>query len=145
MTSLRIISGLLLTAALIIIAGVRAYSENLGPLVQEHGTTYYNGEGPVPQPIVCKREQDITEAMAEVHAKFDYLTGPDLKAFEQRALSLEGLPPLNLDKLYVITADDGMREGERVLFIGLRVECVSQVFAFPASLYHQIAGKSDSA
>ena len=42
----RIAAGLVLAGALIGFAGFTAYSKKLGPLVQEYGTTYYNGDGP---------------------------------------------------------------------------------------------------
>ena len=75
-----------------------------------------------------------------MHAKYDYLDGDDLRAFEQRAALLKGLPPLNIEKLYVITEDDQLRNGEMVLFIGLRVDCVTTVFGLPSKLYREIAG-----
>ena len=140
----KLAAGLALTAALIGFAGFAAYSDKLGPLVQEHGTTYYNGEGPVSAPIACKPESEILAAIKQVHAKYDYLAGADLKAFESRAGALKGLPPLNIDELYVITEDDQLRNGETVLFIGLRVDCVTTVFGLPARLYHDLAGKSEN-
>ena len=70
-----------------------------------------------------------------------YLEGNDLRAFEQRAAALKGLPPLNIDKLYVITEDDQLRDGEMVLFIGLRADCVKTVFGLPTKLYRELAGK----
>ena len=78
-------AGLALAAVLIGFAAFNAYSRKLGPLVQEHGTTYYNGEGPVSQPIACKPESEILAAIKQVHAKYDYLAGADLKVFESRA------------------------------------------------------------
>jgi hypothetical protein len=140
----RILAGLLLSGALMGFAGFKAYSEKLGPLVQEHGTTYYNGDGPVSTPAVCKRESEILAAIKQVHAKFDYRAGADLKAFEQRAAELKGLPPLNIETLYVITEDDQLRNGEMVLFIGLRVDCVTTVFGLPTKLYRELSGKSES-
>ena len=47
----KLAAGLALAAILIGFAGFKAYSRKLGPLVQEHGTTYYNGEGPVSAPM----------------------------------------------------------------------------------------------
>jgi hypothetical protein len=141
----RIAAGLVLTGALIGFAGFKAYSAKLGPIVQAHGTTYYNGEGPAPAPLACKPEGEITAAISQVHAKYDYLEGADLKVFEQRAAALKGLPPLNIDKLYVITEDDQLRDGEMVLFIGLRVDCVTTVFGLPTKLYRELTGKSGSA
>jgi hypothetical protein len=140
----KIVAGLTLAAALIGFAAFAAYSKKLGPLVQEHGTTYYNGEGPVSQPLACKPESEILAAIKQVHAKYDYLSGDDLKAFESRATAAKGLPPLNIDELYVITEDDQLRNGEMVLFIGLRVDCVATVFGLPARLYHELSGKSEN-
>jgi hypothetical protein len=142
---LRIAAGLVLTAALMGFAGFKAYSAKLGPIVQAYGTTYYNGEGPVSAPLACKPEGEIAAAIRQVHAKYDYLEGADLMAFEQRAGALKGLPPLNIDKLYVITEDDQLRDGEMVLFIGLRVDCVTMVFGLPTRLYRELTGKSGSA
>lgn len=142
---LRIAAGLVLAGALIGFAGFKAYSEKLGPFVQEYGTTYYNGDGPISAPLACKPESEIVAAIGQVHAKYDYLEGADLEAFEQRAAELKGLPPLNVEKLYVITEDDQLRDGEMVLFIGLRVNCVTTVFGLPTKLYRELTGKSDSA
>jgi hypothetical protein len=80
-----------------------------------------------------------------VHAKYDYLEGAELKAFEERAAALKGLPPLNVDELYVITEDDQLRDGEMVLFIGLKANCVKTVFGLPTSLYEEFRGKGESA
>jgi hypothetical protein len=141
----RIAAGLVLTGVLIGFAGFKAYSEKLGPIVQAHGTTFYNGQGPVSVPLACKPESEITAAISQVHAKYDYLEGADLQAFEQRAAVLKGLPPLDIDKLYVITEDDQLRDGEMVLFIGFRVDCVTTVFGLPTKLYRELAGKSEGA
>jgi len=54
------------------------------------------------------------------------------------------LPPLNIEKLYVITEDDQLRDGEMVLFIGLRVDCVTTVFGLPTRLYRELAGRPAS-
>ena len=89
----KIVAGLTLAAALIGFAAFAAYSKKLGPLVQEHGTTYYNGEGPVSQPLACKPESEILAAIKQVHAKYDYLSGDDLKAFESRADRRKGPSP----------------------------------------------------
>ena len=141
----RIAAGLVLSIALIGFAGFKAYSEKLGPLVQEHGTTYYNEDGPVSAPVACKPEGEILAAIGQVHAKYDHLAGADLKAFEQRAAELKGLPPLNVEELYVITEDDELRSGEMVLFIGLRASCVTTVFGLSTKLYRELLGKSDAA
>lgn len=138
----RIAAGLALTIALIGFVGFKAYSEKLGPLVQEHGTTFYNGEGPAQAPVACKPKREIVAAIKQVRAKFDYLTGADLRAFEQRAAARKGLPPLNVEELYVITEDEKLRDGQMVLFIGLKVDCVATVFGFPAGLYHDLVGKA---
>lgn len=138
----RIAAGLVLAGALIGFAGFTAYSEKLGPLVQAHGTTYYNGDGPSVPPLACKPESEIVTAIGQVHAKFDYFEGASLAAFEQRAAALKGLPPLNIEKLYVITEDDQLRDGEMVLFIGLKVNCVTTVFGLSAKLYHELTGRS---
>jgi hypothetical protein len=135
----RILAGLLLSGALMGFAGFRAYSEKLGPLVQEHGTTYFNDDGPVSPPAVCKSESEILAAIKQVHARYDYRAGDDLKAFEQRAAELKGLPPLNIDALYVITEDDRLRDGQMVLFIGLRTDCVTTVFGLPTKFYRELS------
>lgn len=142
---LRIAAGFVLAGALIGFAVLKAYSEKLGPFVQAYGTTYYNGDGPISAPLTCKPESEIVAAIGQVHAKYDYLEGADLKAFEQRAAQLKGLPPLNIEKLYVITEDDQLRDGEMVLFIGLRATCVTTVFGLPTKLYREIAAKSEGA
>jgi hypothetical protein len=141
---LRIAAGMLLAGVLIGLAGFSAYSKRLGPLVQQYGTTYYNGEGVKSEPVACKPESEIIAAIGQVHAKFDYLEGGDLRAFEHRAALLKGLPPLNIEKLYVITEDDQLRNGEMVLFIGLRANCVTTVFGLPTRLYREIAGAPTS-
>lgn len=141
----RIALGLVLAIALMGFAGFKAYSKKLGPLVQAHGTTYYNGEGPIFAPVPCKPESQILAAISQVHAKYDYFTGAELKAFETRAARLKGLPPLNVETLYVITEDDQLRNGEMVLFIGLKAKCVSTVFGLPAGLYHELADRSGGA
>ena len=97
----RLAVGLALAIALLGFAAFKAYSERLGPLVQAYGTTYYNNDWSPSAPVVCKPESVITAAIKQVHAKYDYLAGDDLKAFEQRALELKGLPSLNVEKLYV--------------------------------------------
>lgn len=135
----RIVAGLVIAIALIGFAGFNGYSKKLGPLIQTHGTTYYNGEGPAFEAVPCKSERLIRSAIAQVHAKFDHFGGETLRAFEERAALLKGLPPLNVDTLYVITEDDQLRDGEMVLFIGIKANCVSTVFGFPARLYHEIA------
>jgi hypothetical protein len=141
---LRIAAGLVLAGVLIGLAAFSAYSKRLGPLVQQYGTTYYNGDGLEAEPVACKPESEIITAIAQVHAKYDYLEGDELKAFEQRAALLKGLPPLNIEKLYVITEDDQLRDGEMVLFIGLRVNCVTTVFGLPTRLYNELAGRPAS-
>ena len=140
---LKIAAGLALAVSLIAVAGLRAYSWKLGPLVQTHGTTYYNGTYK-PAPLACKPESTILASIDQVHAKYDYYAGADLTAFERRALIFDGLPPLNVEKLYVITQDDKLHDGEMVLFIGLKADCVSIVFGFPARVYNDIIGKSQS-
>jgi hypothetical protein len=57
---------------------------------------------------------------------------------------LKGLPPLDADELYVVTEDDKLRNGEMVLFIGLKAKCVSTVFSFPARLYREILDKTEN-
>ena len=42
------------------------------------------------------------------------------------------------DLLHVVTEDDKLRDGEMVLFIGLRADCVTTVFGFSAKLYREI-------
>lgn len=132
--------GLALAAGLMGFAGLKAYSAKRAPLVQTHGTTYYNGEGPLSEPLVCKSKGEIATAIDQVHAKYDYMAGAGLAAFEARAATLKGLPPLNIEELYVITEDDQLRNGEMVLFIGLKTGCVSVVFGLPAKLYRELAG-----
>jgi hypothetical protein len=140
----RIAAGIILAGVLIGLAAFSAYSKRLGPLVGQYGTTYYNGEGPTSAPLTCKPESGVVAAITQVHAKYDYLEGADLRAFEQRAAELKGLPPLNIDKLYVITEDDQLRDGEMVLFIGLKANCVKTVFGLPTKLYQEIAGSRGS-
>jgi hypothetical protein len=140
---LKIAAGVVLAVTLIGFAGLQGLSEKLGPVVQEHGTTYYNGDGPTIPPVICKPESTILAAIGQVHAKYDFLTGADLEAFEARARDLKGLPPLNADELYVITEDDKLRDGEMVLFIGLKGKCVTTVFGFSAKMYREILGKAE--
>ena len=141
----RIAAGIILAGVLIGLAAFSAYSKRLGPLVGQYGTTYYNGDGPIFAPVACKPESEIVTAIAQVHAKYDYLEGADLKTFEQHATALKGFPPLNIDKLYVITEDDQLRDGQMVLFIGLKANCVKTVFGLPTKLYREIADKSGAA
>ena len=141
---LKIAAGAILAVSLIGLAGLHAFSEKLGPLVQQHGTTYYNGDGPILTPVICKPESVILAAIKEVHAKFDHLADGDLQSFEDRARDLEGLPPLDADELYIITEDDQLRNGEMVLFIGLKAKCVTTVFGFSAELYRDILGKAQT-
>jgi len=135
---LKIAFGIVLGAALIGLAGLQGASKRLGPLVQSYGTTYYYGEGPRPAPVICKPKSEILNAIGQVHAKFDHLDGEALKAFQDHARDLKGLPPLDADELYVITEDDQLRDGEMVLFIGLKADCVTTVFGFSARLYREI-------
>src|SRR5687767_7825291 len=95
--------GLALAAGLMGFAGLKAYTAKLAPLVQAYGTTYYNGEGPVSAPVVCKSKSVITAAIVQFRARYDYMAGPELEAFEARATTLKGLPPLNVHELYVVT------------------------------------------
>ncbi len=138
-------AGLTIAVSLLAIAGMQAYSERLGPVVQEHGTTYYNGEGPAPAPTICKPQGAILAAIEQVHAKFDHLAGDDLAAFQEHARDLKGLPPLDIEELYVITEDDQLRNGDMVLFIGLKGKCVTTVFGFSAAVYREILGKGGAA
>jgi hypothetical protein len=133
----RIAAGLVLAVTLLGFAGFMAYSEKLGPIIQAHGTTYYNGNGPPFAPVLCKSESEILAAAKRVHAKYDRLQGTRLEAFERRAAMLKGLPPLRVDTLYVITEDDQLRDGKTVLFIGLKSNCVSTVFSFPTRVYRE--------
>ena len=71
------------------------------------------------RPSPCKSESEILAAIGQVHAKYDQFEGVSLAAFEERATLLKGFPPLNIEKLYVITEDDQLRDGDIVLFIGL--------------------------
>jgi hypothetical protein len=140
----RIAAGMVIAVTLLGFAGFQAYSKRLGPIVQTYGVTYYNGEGPRDVTVPCKPESEIRSAIARVHAKFDHFGGERLRTFEQAAY-LKGLPPLNIDTLYVITEDDELRDGKTVLFIGLASNCVSTVFSFPARLYRELAtGPEDS-
>ena len=72
---LKIAAGALLGASLIGLAGLQGASKKLGPLVQEHGTTYYSNDGPVSPPVICKPLSTILAAIKQVHAKYDYLAG----------------------------------------------------------------------
>ena len=141
----RIAAGLVIAVTLLGFAGFKAYSEKLGPLIQAYGTTYYNGDGPPVVAVPCKPESEIRSAIARVHAKFDHLEGAALRAFEQRAAHLKGLPPLGIDTLYVITEDDQLRDGKMVLFIGLASNCVSTVFSLPSRLYRELAAAPGAA
>jgi hypothetical protein len=144
-TWLKIAAGVVLGVSLIGLAGLHGASKRLGPLVQEHGITYYNGEGSAPAPVICKPKSTILAAIGQVHAKYDYLDRERLQIFQNRARDLKGLPPLNADELYVVTEDDQLRQGEMVLFIGLKGGCVSTVFGFSAKLYHEILGGAGGA
>ena len=142
---LKVAFGIAIGVSLIGLAGLQGASKKLGPLVQTHGTTYYNGDLPEPEPVICKPKSDILNAIGQVHAKFDHLDGEALKTFENRARDLKGLPPLDADELYVITEDDQLRDGQMVLFIGMKGDCVTTVFGFSAKLYQEIleaAGKA---
>jgi hypothetical protein len=132
--------GLALAGVLIGLAVLQASSSRRpGPAVQSYGTTYYNEEPPFP-PVACKSETEILGAIGQVHAKYDQFEGQSLTAFEQRAALLKGFPPLNIEKLYVITEDDQLRNGEMVLFIGLKSGCVKTVFGLSAKVYQEILG-----
>ncbi len=143
----KIAAGLAIAVVLLAFAGLRAITDRTGAavedgtLVQEHGTTYY-GEGSEPPPAACKPENEIRIAIDDVHAEYDLYDGAELQAFEERAALSHGLPPLRVDRLYVITKDDNVRDGESVLFIGLKDDCVSVVFSFPARLYAELATES---
>jgi hypothetical protein len=139
---LKIAIGIALGASLIGVAGLQGASKKLGPLVQAHGTTYYGSDGPERAPLICKPKSEILAAIDRVHAKFDHLDGGALQSFEDRARDMKGLPPLNADEVYVITEDDQLRDGEMVLFIGLKDACVTTVFGFPASIYHEISERA---
>ena len=141
----KIAAGLAIAVTLLGVAGLKAYSERLGRIVQTHGTTYYGDAGPKPAILPCKPESEIRGAIARVRAEFDRFEGKSLEAFEDRAAFLKGLPPLRVDTLYVITADDKLRDGELVLFIGLTANCVSTVFSFPARLYQELVAASGAA
>jgi len=142
---LKPLAGVTLAVSLLAFAAVQAYSERLLPLVQEHGTTYFNGDSPGSAPVICKPEETILAAIKQVHAKFDHLAGDELQTFEARARDLKGLPPLEVDELYVITEDDKLRNGDMVLFIGLKLKCVKTVFGFSAAVYREILGKDAGA
>ena len=141
----RVGVGLALAGALIGLAALQAYSRKLGPVVQSYGTTYYNGEGPAFAPVACKRESEILTAIGQVHAKYDQFEGASLSSFEERAALLKGFPPLNIEKLYVITEDDQLRDGEMVLFIGLKNGCVRTVFGLSTKVYREILGAAGRA
>jgi hypothetical protein len=141
----RIGVGLALAGVLIGLAVLQAYSRKRGPVVQSYGTTYYNGEGPTFAPVACKSESEILTAIGEVHAKYDQFERESLATFEQRAALLKGFPPLNIEKLYVITQDDLLRNGDMVLFIGLQNGCVKTVFGLSAKVYREIVGASEGA
>lgn len=144
----KIATGLAIAVVLLGFAGLRFFTERTaavvtpGPLVQEHGTTYYGGDGPEAPPAACKPESEIVAAIDGVGAEYDLYDGARLEAFEKRAAHAHGLPPLRVDKLYVITKDDNAR-ADSVLFIGLKGTCVSIVFSFPAKLYAELAAEGD--
>ena len=139
----KISAGLVLALILLGFAGLKVTSNRFGPLVQPHGTTYYGGDGPKIATVPCKTESDIRSAFARVHAVFDHYGGPSLAAFEKRAAHRQGFPPLRVDTLYVVTEDDQMRDGNIVLFIGLKDDCVSTVFTFPARMYRELAEEQE--
>jgi hypothetical protein len=141
----KIAAGVAIAVTLLGFAGLKAYSEKRGPVVQAYGTTYYDGDGPRAPPVPCKSESEIRSAIAEVHAKYDHFEGMSLQEFERRAAILKGLPPLRVDTLYVITEDDKLRDGSMVLFIGLKADCVSTVFSFPSRLYHELQSSPGAA
>ena len=141
----RIVVGLALAGVLIGVAAFHAYSRKLGPLVQSQGTTYYGGDGPPFAPVACKSESEIVTAIGQVHAKYDQFEAASLSSFEQRAALLKGFPPLNIEKLYVITEDDQLRDGDMVLFIGLKNGCVKTVFGLSTKVYREILGASKGA
>ena len=135
--------GLALAGVLIGLAALQASSRKPEPVVQSYGTTYYNEEGPPFAPVACKPETEIVTAIGQVHAKYDQFEGESLASFEQRAALLKGFPPLNIEKLYVITEDDQLRSGDMVLFIGMKNGCVKTVFGLPAKVYREILGASE--
>jgi hypothetical protein len=134
----RVGAGLALAGVLIGLAAIQAYSRKLEPVVQSYGTTYYDGAGPAFAPVACKPDSEILSAIEQVHAKYDQFEGASLASFEKRATLLKGFPPLNVEKLYVITEDDQLRDGEMVLFIGLKHGCVKTVFGLPTKVYREI-------
>ena len=138
-------AGLALAGVLIGLAALQAYSRKLEPVVQSYGTTYYNGEGPAFAPVACKPESEILAAIAQVHAKYDKFEGASLSSFEERATLLKGFPPLNVETLYVVTEDDQLRNGEMVLFIGLKDGCVKSVFGLSTKVYRQILSAPEGA
>lgn len=141
--------GLAIAVILLGFAGLRAFQDRAatvvetGPLVQEHGTTYYGSDGPDEPAIACKPESEILAAIDDVHAEFDVYDGDALQEFERRAAHMRGLPPLRVDKLYVITKDDNVQNRDAVLFIGMRKDCVGVVFSFPAKLYAELSADKD--
>ncbi len=102
------------------------------------GKVYFPTRGSCPEHGV-PTEGEIVEAIGQVHAKYDRLAESELTDFWQRAAESKGLPPMDVDTLYVITEDDQLRVGELVLFIGIKNSCVSAVFSFPSRLYHELA------
>ena len=138
---LRIAAGIVLAGALIGLAGFSAYSKRLGPLVQQYGTTYYNGDGPSRRRSPASPRARSSRRSGRCTPNTTISRGP-ISGLSSSARRLKGLPPLNIEKLYVITEDDQLRDGEMVLFIGLRVDCVTTVFGLPTKLYRELAGKS---
>ena len=78
------------------------------------------------------------DAIKQVHAKYDEFEAAALASFEKRATDLKGFPPLNVQRLFVITEDDQLRDGQMVLFIGLKDGCVKTVFGLSAKVYREI-------
>ncbi len=116
----------------------RPIREKLEPVVQTYGTTYYNGEGPIFAPVACKPESEIlARDRAGARQIRSISKGPISRPSSSARLCSKGLPPLNIDKLYVITEDDQLRDGEMVLFIGLKGDCVNTVFGLPTKLYRE--------
>ena len=136
----RIAAGLALAVTLLGFAGFKAYSEKLGPIVQALRHDVFqrrrpaDGAGAV-QVAKANSERDRPGS----RPNYDHFEGTRAASRSSggRPIS-KACRRFSVDTLYVITEDDQLRDGKTVLFIGLRSNCVSTVFSFPARLYREL-------
>ena len=141
---LKIAAGAVLAVSLIGLAGFHGFSRSSARSFRSTAPPITTARGRHRAPVICKPESAILAAIDQVHAKFDHLAGADLKAFQERARDFKGLPPLNADELYVVTEDDKLRDGEMVLFIGLKAKCVTTVFGFSGEALPRDPGQGET-